>query len=125
MGYVYLLTNPSMPGLVKVGCTDRSPSDRISELSSATGVPTPFTLEFFILVPDHIAIEQELHSILDAVRVSNSREFFRVPVENAKALLRAKLLDLTVENLMEWNDESLMKLVDAIFTKRPSVRKGF
>ena len=125
MGYVYLLTNPSMPGLVKVGCTDRSPSERISELSSATGVPTPFTLEFSISVPDHIATEQELHSILGTERVSDSREFFRVSVEKAKALLCAKLLDLMVEDVMAWDDDSLMKLVDAIFSKRPNVKKAF
>jgi hypothetical protein len=125
MGYVYLLTNPSMPGLVKVGCTDRSPNDRVSELSTATGVPTPFTLEFFIHVPDHLATEQELHSIMSADRVSDGREFFRVPLEKATALLRAKMLDLMISDLMAWDDDSLMKLVDTIFSKRPNVKSVF
>ena len=114
-----------MPGLVKVGCTDRSPDERISELSAATGVPTPFKLEFFIHVPDHLATEQEIHLILANVRVNDSREFFRVPVERAKSLLSAKLLDLTIEDVMAWDDDSLMKLVDAIFSRRPHVKKAF
>ena len=37
-GYVYILTNPSMPGLVKVGKTTNTPNQRMSELHS-TGVP--------------------------------------------------------------------------------------
>lgn len=125
MGYVYLLTNPSMPGLVKIGCTDRSPSERLSELSSATGVPTPFILEFSIFVPDHIAMEQELHSILIAERVRDGREFFRVSVERVRDLLRAKLVDLMIKDVSVWDDDSLMKLVDAIFSKRPNVKKAF
>ena len=53
-GYVYILTNPSMPGLVKVGKTTTTPNQRMSELHS-TGVPTPFELEFSISVNDLLA----------------------------------------------------------------------
>src|SRR6185369_11781349 len=38
-GFVYALINPSMTGLVKVGRTERDPTGRAHELSSATGVP--------------------------------------------------------------------------------------
>ncbi len=43
-GYIYILINPSMVGLVKIGKTTRDHKDRVNELSSATGVPTPFIL---------------------------------------------------------------------------------
>lgn len=43
--FVYVLTNPSMPGLVKVGKTTTSPGQRMAELHT-TGVPTAFELEF-------------------------------------------------------------------------------
>jgi len=49
-GFIYILINNSMDGLVKIGKTKRDPTERINELSSATGVPTPFILvykEFF------------------------------------------------------------------------------
>ena len=42
MGIVYVLTNESMPGLVKIGMTDDTdPSARMGQLFS-TGVPLPF-----------------------------------------------------------------------------------
>jgi len=41
-GIVYVLTNPTMPGLVKIGKTSRdSVMARLSELYT-TGVPLPF-----------------------------------------------------------------------------------
>ena len=45
-GIIYVLTNPSMPGLVKIGKTARGDVNaRLSELYS-TGVPVPFECEF-------------------------------------------------------------------------------
>jgi hypothetical protein len=44
-GYIYVLSNPSMPGIVKVGRTFREPRARAAELSASTGVPTPFKIE--------------------------------------------------------------------------------
>lgn len=125
MGYVYLLSNPSMPGLVKLGCTDRPPAERISELSAATGVPTPFTLELSVFVPDHLETESQLHQALSSYRVNDSREFFRIPVAKAKTFLYDKQIEAMLSAFESWDDESLMKLVDSIFWKHPNVRKAF
>jgi hypothetical protein len=45
-GFIYVLINVSMDGLVKIGKTQRDPEKRAIELSSATGVPTPFIVAF-------------------------------------------------------------------------------
>jgi len=39
-GKIYLLTNPYMRGLVKIGCTAGTIEDRTKQLSGATRVPT-------------------------------------------------------------------------------------
>ena len=44
-GFVYFATNPSMPGIVKIGCS-RHPKIRIQQLSSGTSIPEPFELRF-------------------------------------------------------------------------------
>ncbi len=81
-GYVYILTNPSMPGLVKIGKTTRDVDQRANELFQ-TGVPTPFKVEEYFLTPDCGELETVCHSCLSASRVSSSREFFKIPVEDA------------------------------------------
>lgn len=41
-GIVYLLTNPMMPGLVKIGMTTQEDIDKRMKELYTTGVPVPF-----------------------------------------------------------------------------------
>ncbi|WP_053087086.1 GIY-YIG nuclease family protein [Enterobacter kobei] len=43
-GFVYVMENENMPGIYKIGMTTNSPEARAKELSSATGVPSPFSV---------------------------------------------------------------------------------
>src|SRR5208283_4832686 len=88
-GYIYALINWSMPGLIKVGMTSRDTESRSTELSSATGVPTPFETVFHVLVPDAQVAESYIHQTLESrgYRVSEDREFFRAPIEEVVQLL--------------------------------------
>lgn len=78
-GWVYILTNAAMPGLIKVGQTTRSPEERALELAT-TGVPTPFEVEVAWPVDDVRAAERQAHEALARYRVSDQREWFRVSV---------------------------------------------
>jgi hypothetical protein len=40
--FIYVLSNPSFPGLLKIGYTRKDIGIRVKDLSKATGVPTPF-----------------------------------------------------------------------------------
>lgn len=78
-GYVYVLSNPKMPGLVKIGCTTRRVEERVQELNAASGVPTPFTVEAYFessAPEDH---EAEVHRRLGAQRLTG-REFFELEI---------------------------------------------
>lgn len=79
-GFIYLLVNPSMPGMVKIGKTNRDPPQRVAELTSATGVPTPFMLVFKLHVVNAGLAERLVHERLESLghRVSENREFFHV-----------------------------------------------
>lgn len=89
-GYVYVLINPSMDGLVKIGKTTREPENRIEELSRATGVPTPFTLVYKEYFDYCSKAEYTIHNILDerGYRVSNNREFFSAPIYEVISLIQ-------------------------------------
>jgi len=81
-GYVYVLSNISMPGLVKIGKSRRGGRFRAKEIYQ-TGVPTPFKLEYEVYTQDCDSLESYVHESLDHVRTNDSREFFNLTVENA------------------------------------------
>jgi len=82
-GYIYALINPSLHGLVKVGKTVKEPEVRAKEISSDTGVPTPFIVAFKVFVSDCDSAEIFLHSLLQVkgFRINQNREFFNAPLE--------------------------------------------
>ena len=73
-----------MPGIVKVGFTDRKPHERAAELSRHTGVPLPFAVAWARECINARMCEYQVHKALSRHRVSNKREFFRCDVETAK-----------------------------------------
>lgn len=86
--WVYVLSNPSMPGLVKIGYTNNDPDTRIKEINRATGIPTDFIVEFAFPCVNGYEVEQLIHQELDDLRVNNRKEFFRVSVEDAMYLIQ-------------------------------------
>ena len=81
-GFVYILSNPSMPGLLKIGSTEKLPTERAAQLYS-TGVPEPFKVEFAVWCSDQKTVETDVHEELVGDRVNNSREFFRIGITDA------------------------------------------
>lgn len=92
-GYVYILSNESMPGIVKIGKSKHGGRHRAEQLYN-TGVPTPFYLEFEIYCEDAGYIESASHDALDKSRVSEAREFFRCSVTDAIAAVSGEFLCL-------------------------------
>ncbi|KWW27218.1 MAG: hypothetical protein AUK63_2357 [bacterium P3] len=88
-GIVYLLTNPVMPGLVKIGMTAQEDIDKRMKELYTTGVPVPFECQFACKVKkaDCAKIEKALHTAFAPQRVNANREFFKIQVEQAKAIL--------------------------------------
>ena len=88
-GYIYVMVNPSMEGLVKIGKTTRDPESRAKELSQATGVATPFYVAFNIFVSDCHSAEEFVHAVLEhkGFRNTANREFFQIPLRQAIEVL--------------------------------------
>lgn len=92
-GYVYVLMNPSLNKLVKIGKSTRTPEVRAQELSTATGVPTPFTVVYDCFFENCSNAEVFVHTFLEnkGYRVSDNREFFEVSIKDAvDAVMEAK-----------------------------------
>ena len=82
--WIYVLSNASMPGAVKIGYTKSTPDERAKQLSSSTGVASPFVVEHAFRCFNAEALEGELHKFFDSYRISNNREFFRLSLKEVK-----------------------------------------
>lgn len=103
-GYVYCFTNPSMPGLVKIGFTEATVEQRLEDANGPnTWIPTPFIAEFAKYVKDANHKEQVLHRILHEARVNPRREFFRADPDRVK--LHFELMDGPWWNAQEPDDD--------------------
>ena len=81
-GYVYILSNPGMPSLLKIGQTSGSIQRRADQLSAATGVPNPFVIEAYFVSQTPKIDEKSLHDAMSAQR-RPGREFFEVSLKDA------------------------------------------
>lgn len=83
--YVYILTNPSYPSLVKIGKAV-NPTDRINSINGA-GTVSEWTLRYAQPVSDDYKVENLVHKHFEHLRrdsdQGHSREFFEVSFEQA------------------------------------------
>ena len=95
-GMVYLLSNPAMPGIIKIGITQRDSIDaRLRELFN-TSVPVPFECEYACRVDDCNRVEKALHIAFGPDRIHPQREFFNIEPEQAVSILELlKTADIT------------------------------
>jgi len=85
---VYVLSNPAMPGLVKIGKTTQADVKlRMNQLYT-TGVPVPFECVYAIEVNDCSKVESALHIAFGPSRINPNREFFKIDSEQAIAILK-------------------------------------
>lgn len=121
-GIVYVLTNPSMPGLVKIGKTTRETvSSRLNELYS-TGVPVPFECEFAGRVSDVSKVEQAFHQAFGPYRLNPKREFFEIEADQAVALLElmsAEDLTPVLQSEAESVDKESKEASEKLKSRRP------
>jgi len=104
LGIIYVLTNPAMPGLVKIGKTSRdSVHARLTELYS-TGVPVPFECAFAGRIIDEARVEKAFHKAFGPYRVNPKREFFTIEPEQAIALLELMVVENVTPQLQDEAD---------------------
>ena len=89
MGCVYILKNPAMPDLIKIGYTTRRAEDRARELyEGALGVPKPFVVVHINDCEEPQELESTVHKRLANYRINNNREFFKYPADDAYELIK-------------------------------------
>lgn len=98
-GFVYVLFNESMPGILKIGQTSKNPFERMRQLSSATCCPRPFEMMAYIECEDYQRVEILVHSELASARINPSREFFKAKRMDALEAISWALDHLELEEI--------------------------
>ena len=86
-GFIYILNNPSLEGIVKIGATTKDPNDKCRELSSNPSIPTPFNIVYYLSSMNPFKVVGIVYEILDKYTVDKSRDFFKVDVAQTVNLI--------------------------------------
>ncbi len=87
-GIVYILTNPAMPNMIKIGMSNAEDVKmRMAQLYTS-GVPLPFECVYAARVPNCEKVEKALHIAFGPARVNPKREFFEIDAAQAMAIIR-------------------------------------
>lgn len=87
-GWIYALTTPSLPGVVKIGRTSRDPVTRARELGGYAGAAADYVVVAHAAVPDAVTCETHAHRMLRHCRRKGT-ELFDVSPGRARAVIFA------------------------------------
>src|SRR5690349_3685288 len=92
-GIVYILTNPAIPNMIKIGMSNAEDvKSRMAQLYTS-GVPLPFDCVYAARVPNCERVEKALHIAFGPNRINPRREFFEVDPAQAIAIIRLMELE--------------------------------
>ncbi len=88
-GIVYVLVNPAMPNLIKIGFSaNEDVKIRMAQLYGTPGVPLPFECVYAAKVSNAPQVEKALHTAFGPDRINPRREFFEIEPAQAIAIIR-------------------------------------
>lgn len=133
-GIVYILTNPSLDGWIKIGMTDRNDINaRLAELNAPPNIPLSYRAYALYEVENPHEVEQHIHNLFDVIDESlharemlssgrvREREFFRISPEKAYAVFKSVAMlrnDLNNLKLIEPSEEQAAEVQIAEQSKR-------
>lgn len=91
-GIIYILSNPAMPGLIKIGMTNQEDVKLRMAQIYTTGVPLPFECVYAARVSNYEKVEKALHTAFGPDRINPKREFFEI--ESMQAISIIKLMEI-------------------------------
>jgi len=99
-GYIYILENKGIPGILKIGFTEKSPTERVKEINSGTGVITTWYIANAFACKSPKTIEILVHQSLKQYNVN--KEGFGVTLPYAEDVIKQIIIDsnaaLSIDN---------------------------
>ena len=126
-GYLYAFSNICMPGILKVGMTERTPEERLRDAnrSDTWRPPAPYKLECAIKVNNPLKKENILHRILEKYveRINPEREFFKISIEEIRLFF--SLFDSEIYVIKNEDEGEIEEVKDVKNKKSRDMKKYF
>ena len=122
-GIIHILSNPAMPGIIKIGKTTQEDVKTRMQQLYQTGVPLPFECVYAASVNNIDDVEEALHVAFNPNRLNPKREFFEIEAIQAIAiikLLQIENVSQQVEQEAEVIDQVELEAGQAYARKRPN-----
>ena len=101
-GFIYVMTNSSMPGLLKVGMTSKNPKIRaLDKDMNTTGVPTPWKVQYYAWFDDMALAESIAHDKLE--QYHHAKEYFKTDI--ATAIIAIESINISFKKLYSKPDD--------------------
>ncbi len=94
MGNDYVMTHCFFSDVIRIGCTPEDPEEYAKTLS--TNTPGDYTLAFSLKCNNPCQVKKQIREYLNAQEYVN--EFYQVPVDVAKKLLKRETLKIPILN---------------------------
>ena len=88
-GYIYCISNVSMPNIVNIGITWMTPEQKIADINGLPILwrpPTPYKCEFAKRVLEAEHKKNAIYKVLSQSRITPKQMFFNVPIEDVRTL---------------------------------------
>lgn len=88
-GYIYCISNVSMPNILNIGITWMTPEQKIADINGLPILwrpPTPYKCEFAKRVLEAEHKKNAIYKVLSQSRITPKQMFFSVPIEDVRTL---------------------------------------
>lgn len=88
-GYIYCISNVSMPNIVNIGITWMTPEQKIADINGLPILwrpPTPYKCEFAKRVLEAEHKKNAIYKVLSQSRITPKQMFFNIPIEDVRTL---------------------------------------
>lgn len=121
-GWIYIVTNKALAGMIKLGRCDESPEFIVKKLDMSGAVPTAFQLPYMVFVSDSYMILQHIRKVLWAQQKNLRDSWFSITDEEGISLIRnqialyiAERLRLGIRSGHGNNDfDTVMRIIDQV-----------
>jgi hypothetical protein len=128
-GWLYIIKNQALAGMIKLGRSDDPPTVLIKKLDTSGAVPSPFQLSYMVFVNDSFLLLQNVRRVLWAQQKNFGHGWFPRTSEEGISLIRNQIALYILERIRleirngHGNDDfdTVMRIIDSVLFLKENI----